>query len=221
MASWKRLTFDKPTTAYGLLKYVIELIEQEPARYNQGTWAELIRERYTPGEAKVKVHPRSGILPACGTIGCVAGWVGIVANLPVKRTFGDLDMHLQPKPGTAVEKLVQPRKIGRNESGLHNDDYPYAEAAAFVLGLSKEQADELFSAEAIERAYKSKWDISDDQEFYAGQLPTPGTIDYARLGVYHIQQFLNRYADQLKAKRINYSRVLTQDQLACGPIDIG
>lgn len=61
----------KAKTAYGLLSEISALILAEPKRYNQDTW------RYSQS-------PSDGG-PACGTVGCIAGWV---ATLKPKKYMG-------------------------------------------------------------------------------------------------------------------------------------
>lgn len=55
----------KAKTAYGLLSEVARLILEEPKCYNQRTWVCLVTDGF----------PSPAEFPACGTIGCVAGWV--------------------------------------------------------------------------------------------------------------------------------------------------
>lgn len=73
----------EPTTAYDLLTKVCEVITEEPKRYNQGRW--LRRER-----------GRSA--PACGTVGCVAGWcVALVDSTVIddrRAPIGDRAMNI-------------------------------------------------------------------------------------------------------------------------------
>jgi hypothetical protein len=64
----------KAKTAYGLLSEIRKLILEEPKRYDQSSW--LLNDEDMFGfkygsEAAVAV-------PACGTIGCVAGWVTVL-----------------------------------------------------------------------------------------------------------------------------------------------
>lgn len=61
-------------TAFALLSEVRTLILAEPLRYDQGSWLNRIED--TP-EAYEQ-------FPACGTVGCVAGWV---ATLKAKHKF--------------------------------------------------------------------------------------------------------------------------------------
>lgn len=54
------------TNAYDLLEDVKEVIKVDPLRYDQTTWRTV-----DYGEARKKYRD----FPACGTVGCVAGWV--------------------------------------------------------------------------------------------------------------------------------------------------
>lgn len=60
------VTRSKPKTAYELLQRVCEHILEEPRRYNQERW--LMR-----GKRYIKDFGLSA--PACGTVGCRAGWI--------------------------------------------------------------------------------------------------------------------------------------------------
>jgi hypothetical protein len=57
----------KAKTAYGLLGDIAKIITAEPLRYNQQDTLSL---RSVPAHADLYVQ-----FPACGTVGCVAGWV--------------------------------------------------------------------------------------------------------------------------------------------------
>lgn len=58
----------KAKTAFGLLGEVRKIILAEPKRYNQGDSISVRRPRNDGGD-------ESEYWPACGTIGCVGGWV--------------------------------------------------------------------------------------------------------------------------------------------------
>lgn len=62
----------KAKTAYDLLSEVIALIRAEPKRYNQNRF--IGRQ----GEAPTGAAPIG--YPACGTVGCVAGWVATLKS---------------------------------------------------------------------------------------------------------------------------------------------
>jgi len=55
----------KATNAYELLDEIRELIIEEPLRYNQASWLSI-------GEDAHRIYE---VVPSCGTVGCVAGWV--------------------------------------------------------------------------------------------------------------------------------------------------
>lgn len=58
-------------TAWGLLNQICQLIEQEPLRYNQSDWINLVEDAGYDSAAH---------FPDCGTIGCVAGWVATLVD---------------------------------------------------------------------------------------------------------------------------------------------
>lgn len=60
------LPVSKATNAYELLDEVKALILEEPKRYDQGVW--LV-------ESEEEAAGHGLLLPACGTVACVAGWV--------------------------------------------------------------------------------------------------------------------------------------------------
>lgn len=69
----KALPKSKAKTAYGLLSEVAKLIVAEPKRYDQRNYL------LTPDGPNASMFSD---FPACGTIGCVAGWV---VTLKAKR----------------------------------------------------------------------------------------------------------------------------------------
>lgn len=123
----------KAKTAYGLLSEVRKLILEEPKRYSQRLYI-----------ARTNEDPEFEF-PACGTIGCVAGWV---ATLTEGR-FGYLET---------------------------------CRVAMGALGIDIEQAAELFDADAASGPSQS--------------------LEHARTGAKHIARFQQKYAKQLKAKKI-------------------
>lgn len=132
----------KAKTAYGLLSEIRTLILKEPKRYNQGFW--LTRQREDR-------FPELMDYPACGTIGCVAGW---------------------------VQQLVAPRKsiMEADETGFRTFRAPVI--ATNVLGLTETQADELFAGSAAgstrgqtrQHAIRGAAHIRRFQKKYAQQL---------------------------------------------------
>lgn len=66
MSKLKPLPRSKAKTAYGLISDVIRAIEAEPKRIDMNTF----------GSARLPQHGG----PACGTVGCFAGWVNVLAG---------------------------------------------------------------------------------------------------------------------------------------------
>lgn len=61
----------KAKTAYGLLSEVCALIKEEPLRYDQCRWIQRVG-----GTGYERLDLDVTKAPSCGTVGCVAGWVG-------------------------------------------------------------------------------------------------------------------------------------------------
>jgi hypothetical protein len=77
------IRLSKAKTAYGLLRDVQKAVREEPRRANMGTFTD-------------KVDPEAYNAPACGTVGCVAGWISILGgqgmvddDAPARRLLGD------------------------------------------------------------------------------------------------------------------------------------
>lgn len=66
---WKELQIKEPTTGWGILDRVVELIEQEPRRMRMRTWGETAFHMEVVPEAD---------FPECGTVACIAGWAEIL-----------------------------------------------------------------------------------------------------------------------------------------------
>lgn len=153
MKTVKPLPTTRAKNAYTLLAAVCRLITAEPRRYNQGLYL-------TKGKPGTKVFENTDSqerYPACGTVGCVAGW---------------------------VKALIEPETL--------TEDNNIRWTAANILGLQGMQTQELFTHQALlylpEATNKT--------------LNKPQSAAYAKLGVLHIRRFMEKYAEQLKAKEI-------------------
>lgn len=78
------IRLSKAKTAYGLLRDVQKAVRQEPKRANMGTFT----DRIDPTQYNNA--------PACGTVGCVAGWISILGgqgmvedDAPARKLLGD------------------------------------------------------------------------------------------------------------------------------------
>lgn len=85
METSTKIPKSKAKTAYGLLSEVRTLILAEPLRYNQHDW---LSRKEDHGDLRIR-------FPACGTVGCVAGWV---ATLKAGRKFSWMDSDVIAAP---------------------------------------------------------------------------------------------------------------------------
>jgi hypothetical protein len=129
-------------------------------------------QRYNQGQwvRLVEKDNKSGYTyPECGTIGCVAGWVDI---------------------------LTEGRKQARaDSSSFIGDNLFVAAKAAKTLGITHQQADDLFDGEALQTTARVFG-------FEGRTLPDKGTQEYAALGVAHIYRFMHRNERRLRSKRV-------------------
>lgn len=63
------------TNVYDLLMDVAACIRAEPKRYDQTTWIFYAHSRLRFGEEEIPAN-----MPACGTVGCRAGWITLLAG---------------------------------------------------------------------------------------------------------------------------------------------
>lgn len=137
-----KLPKSKAKTAYGLLSDVRRVILAEPKRYNQTFWIARLNGKNNAFGLDPQIEP----VPACGTVGCIAGWV---ATLKRGQRFGWIDAP----------------KIARK-----------------TLGISDDQADQLFSGHAV--------------------VGVCGTPAYAKAGANLIARFQQKHAAQLRATKV-------------------
>lgn len=145
--------------AYELLGQICRIIKEDPTRYNQEMWAEIRPDLRDDLNEELKRYLQMGWnreyarrKPACGTVGCVAGWTALM-TLPVKMV---------PQVDTSAH-------------------------AAKVLGLTNNQAAELFDGDAAGEAYE--------------QTPR----EHAEAGIKHIRAFMKKHEKKLKAKKVTLS----------------
>ncbi len=98
---WAAAPRSKAKNAYDLLDDVCKVILEEPKRYDQGDWIVSIASDYSTPAAAVKCQTPYPI-PACGTIGCVAGWTALLARPTIAVHVDRLDAQVM---GDAVRIL--------------------------------------------------------------------------------------------------------------------
>ena len=123
------------STAWDLLDFITWVIQREPKRYDQGDWIQLVEHGYAHGYVKQN-------MPACGTIGCVAGWVDLLVT--GRSTIIDIDRY-------ADKTQHRARRI---------------------LGLTSAHADELFDSNAVSAMRNVLPVARDEDGFYPHQGST-------------------------------------------------
>lgn len=99
-----KLPTSKAKTAYGLLSEIAALALQEPKRMRMSTWLNRKAKRMYGADAT----------PACGTVGCIAGWGAILAG--TKREQRALERSGAEFDGVIPWKAIGARIFGLNES---------------------------------------------------------------------------------------------------------
>lgn len=117
------------TTAWELLDFITWVIQGEPKRYDQGAWIKLVEQGYSE-------EYKASQMPACGTIGCVAGWVDLLVT--GRQTIIDVDMFADQTQKRATR----------------------------ILGLNKAQQNQLFEGNAIAKVREWLPVSLDNEGFY-------------------------------------------------------
>lgn len=166
----------RPANAYELLERVCEATLAEPKRYDQTQWVKLTARNYDR--------------PACGTVGCRAGWICLIertTRIPSvdKASLKELDNALDDLryhqgdmvPGNA-----------RNLLGCGRYDAP---------DDLREAVTWLFSGDAL---HFERGDTTDEETGdWSQELPEQGTMEYAKLGVEGLRAFMARFEGWLKS----------------------
>lgn len=116
-ASQRRVSRALPTSkaknAYDLLSEIAALIIEEPKRYNQGIYVRRASDPYVKEEK----------LPACGTVGCVAGWVMTLKDPMSQRRSDDVGRYAQRvlklDDGQAIELFSGMAIIGTPQTRVY------------------------------------------------------------------------------------------------------
>ena len=72
----------RPTSAYDILQRVIDAVQVDVRRLRMGAW-------YVPNMKRIFVA-KPEFVPRCGTSACLAGWIGLVADIELRTVFGSL-----------------------------------------------------------------------------------------------------------------------------------
>ncbi len=186
---WVPLPKSTATTSWELLEDIIRAITEEPRRYAQDTWREIFRDDLGVSDvemSRVALVERvaEGRVPACGSIGCVAGWVTFITD-EIPSYSGDT--------GYKAACILGINPDQRNEL-FHGN-------ALRMLYWTENPAE-------YERQKQDYEDNSDGRSFDDApdvepkNMPVYGTPEYAALGVRHIRAFMAKYEEQLKNTKL-------------------
>lgn len=173
---------DVEMSAYDLLERVCEVILEEPKRYDQGNWL---------FDCKKQWDGQDG--PACGTVGCVAGWIGAMVG---GRDF--VEYELTPWPERKELDLNKYRYSVTVIAQQTLDDGNYMD------GLFSDELDAgLFAGGALD-------DLAD--ELGLDDMPLHGTKEYAELGAKHIHRFMKKHEEYLRGRIVKVRDIRTWER---------
>lgn len=162
------------TNAYDLLEEVIAAIEQEPRRYDQGSWfSNLEHLAYRREECEE--------LPNCGTMACIAGWIAI----GTKREITEEAQSYRSIPTYAAAVLGFEYHM---PSRFDDDDDGYNDYHAANVAPVQNLFDESLSGYRLDHEYGADYAV--------------GTPGYAAIGIRKIRAFMAEHEARLKAKAV-------------------
>jgi len=129
----------KAKTAYGLLSEIRKLILEEPKRYDQ---TNVLR---VGSDATAKYH---SLTPACGTVGCVAGWVCVLTGNQMLTGWDVLDK-ADEVLGLTDAGIPEMRLFGEERAGSRDNESQSsirahaARGAAHIAEFQKKYAAQL------------------------------------------------------------------------------
>ena len=128
MSRLQAIPRSKAKTAWGLCQDVIRAIKKEPKRADMAVFA-------------ASLLPQNGG-PACGTIGCLAGWICLLAGKPSMRVSASAASHIIDPEGqlhyyTAGRQNFYVFNSGDGDSCATTSPGSRAHAHAVVLRMKK------------------------------------------------------------------------------------
>lgn len=156
------------TNAYDLLGDIAKLAIDEPKRIDMS----IVRIR-SNDDRQFANYDR--VRPACGTVGCVAGWTITLAKL---------------KDRTSLDSLSFSGPSSMDEAGS-------------LLGLTAEQQTELFMPDHLISDIRPRLEhVYRQSDGTRARIRRSQTREHARQTARHIRAFMAKYADQLKARPV-------------------
>lgn len=102
----------KPILAYDFFGKLINIMQEEPARVDQGDWLRTgANATCIVGGDKWKT-----VAPACGTVGCTAGWAAVLLGYP---TFKDSDQVAEDLGLNFIHQPIAGKLFGSSGYNLH------------------------------------------------------------------------------------------------------
>ena len=172
----KAIPRPKVKTAYDLMAAVNREILKEPARLDMGGWIKALNEPHLKNILGIRR------MPACGTIGCFAGWAALLKDGPVATGNLRRERPSTGVPERVLELLSGPALLSTVGSStmLFSDRF---------LGPRHGLRHRLFDAFVATDVYDK-----------GGRLLKPGTQIYARAIVRRFKAILDEFETELKAR---------------------
>ncbi len=120
------------TNSYGLLEDVIKAIEEEPKRFYWGNWVSGYDNPDVPSEFK----------PACGTIGCVHGWIDLLTAHDPSRSDGGNARLWFPEIGSVQQDLYKLAYASGDYNGLEEQPDEDEDSGGWIHRQHKETQEE-------------------------------------------------------------------------------
>jgi hypothetical protein len=124
--------------AYELLEQVVEAIKEDPKRYNQHLWVTNGERNggYSPITFMPQDYPDIRLnMPACGTMGCVAGWVSVMTKGPKEAMQLNAQGHAQIVLG--ITDMQAERLFAGHAAGERDHESPEAHAARGIRHIQR------------------------------------------------------------------------------------
>lgn len=170
-----------------LARRVLDQILAAPARWTQDDW---LRRPYAPER-----QAPTNTVDNCETTGCFAGWTIVLAGYKTSRTFGDvLDI---------PQRVRDAWRVGWQypDQGVSPMGMPVRDVAAVELGLTDNQAGELFGAtNTLRYLYESLSHYTDGEIEVPADLPV--WADYGPTDLAHHFDQLRLDAEDVRAEDV-------------------
>lgn len=164
--------------AYDLLSDVIRVVEEEPRRLYMNQWLIIGVRMDSVGEIWLDGSRDTMKPPACGTVGCIAGWVTLLK----RETVVELMRGDTQDRAFALIMGPDPDQQARKEC---NEKHGWS----FDFEQSKEGQAWSERGDSLRKLFHS----------FPSSLVSPGTPEYVQSVVQSIKHFQSRFENELRA----------------------